>query len=197
MNDSWFEWRGGDLYIDVPAYQKCTLGSGETGSGGDRTDRGDPCWYCRNRSSDKAFLPTKNRLPDHGDCWHPKSEAGWKGRLIPVIEDETVEILTTYFQLNDTLVGSQSIRNIITRIARRAGIHEVINYSGGKDKNWPTTHDLRDTYGTKLSLMGYNRDEIKNAMGHASIEQADDYIQLSGVEATRNFADKWDSDLTS
>lgn len=194
MRQNWLKWRGEKLYIDVPVYEKCELGSVEKGSGGDRSKSGVPCWYCENRAR-KDFLPPNDELPNDGNCWHPKSESGWKGRLIPVVEDETAEILMTYFRVYDTVCGVQAVRNTVQRIAKRADLFKPAESNNGK--NWPTPHDLRDTYGTKLALMGFNRDQIKGPMGHASIEQADDYIKLTGIESAQVFDKKWNTDLNS
>lgn len=193
LTDEWLDWRGDTLHINVPQYQKCLIGSNKKGSGGDRSETGDePCWYCEHRNY-KDFLPPRQRLPDDGDCWHPKTEAGYKGRLIPIIEDETAQILMTYFKIHDTVCGTQSVRNTVVRIAKRAGIYEEWTDEDGDTHRWPTTHDLRDTYATKLALMDFTRDEIKNPLGHETIEPAGDYIKLSGRESTRAFS-KWDED---
>lgn len=194
LRESWIEWVGDTLIIDVPPYEECIVGSIEDGAGGDRTQTGEPCWWCEERErGEKDWLPSDHKLPDNGDCWHPKSEAGWKGRRLPIKEEDTQQILTTYFRVYDAVCGQNAVRAAVKRIAKDAGIFVPGEAEGERD--WPTPHDLRDTYGTKLALMGFSRDEIKNPMGHASIQQADDYIQMSGVEATKAFDEKWDDDL--
>jgi hypothetical protein len=193
LTKDWLEWRGDTLYVDVPQYQKCLVGSDNKGSGGDRSETGDaPCWYCQDRNY-KDFLPPRHKLPDSGDCWHPKTEAGYKGRLIPIVEDETAEILMTYFRVYDSVCGTQSVRNTVVRIAKEAGIYEEWTDGEGDTHRWPTAHDLRDTYATKLALMGFDRDEIKHPLGHETIKPADDYIKLSGRESAQAFK-KWDED---
>jgi hypothetical protein len=42
-----------------------------------------------------------------------------------------------------------------------------------------------------LARKGFDRFEIKAAMGHSRVEQADDYIDLSGRETIEAFDDKW------
>lgn len=192
MRGSWIEQQDDVLIIDIPPYERCIVGTSERGSGGDRTETGEPCWFCETRkSADKDWLPPDHKLPDGGDCWHPKTEAGWKGRQLPIKETDAQNIIETYFSIYDCVGGQNSVRSIVKRIAKRAGIFEP---GADGEQDWPTPHDLRDTYGTQLALMGFNRDEIKNPMGHASIEQADDYIKMSGIEATEAFDEKWDID---
>lgn len=191
LTEDWLKWRDGQLFIDVPAYQKCTLGSANDGRGGDTTQTGEPCYHCVDREMEERieeFLPAAHKLPDGGDCWAVKSESGYKGRQIPVQEEDTQRIIETYFRIHDRVGSQTAVRAAVKRIAKRAGLFE----EGGEDEqDWPTPHDLRDTYGTRLAVKGFTRDEIKTAMGHSSIQQADDYVQMSGIEASQAFDEKW------
>lgn len=189
MTEDWISPHGSQFEINVPKYQKCKIGSGNKQSGGDTTQRGSPCYDCKHRKNNKNWLPAN--LPDNGDCWRPKSEAGYKGRKIPVREDDTQRILLSYFQLHDVVASRGSVCNRVKSIARRAGIHEITYDDEGNEQFWPTTHDLRDTYGNRLALKGFDRFEIMAVMGHASVEQAQDYIDLSGREVEAAFDRKW------
>jgi len=133
MVEDWLNWRHDTLEIDVQQYEKCRLGS----SNHDTTKRDEPCWYCRTRAH-KNFLPPKNKLPDDGDCWHPKSEAGYKGRQIPIPDSHTADILSTYFRVYDAIGSAQQVRGAIRRTAKRAGIHEteVVVDKNGKKKSY-------------------------------------------------------------
>jgi integrase len=80
-------------------------------------------------------------------------------------------------------------------VGKRAGLHETWTETKDDGKeithHWPTSHDLRDTFGTRLALKDFNAHEIKSVMGHSSIEQAVDYIELSGVATTKAMEEKW------
>lgn len=186
MTEKWLNPHGSNFTIEVPMYQKCTLGVGNSGSGGNTTSPGIPCHDCRKRPTNRDWLPDQKNLPDGGDCWVPKSESGYKGRTIPIKEDDTQQILLSYFQIHDTVATRGTLVNRVKRIAGRAGI--LIE---GGERDWPTPHDLRDTYGNRLARKNFDRFEIMSAMGHASVEQAQDYVDLSGRETEAAFDTKW------
>jgi hypothetical protein len=189
MTGDWLDQTGLETSIDVPQYQRCRLGNGSSGRGGDTTKAGVPCSSCKKRSTDQNWLPPQHKLPDHGDCWRPKSESGYKGREIPIKEPDTAQAVESYFRVFDDVATKATVRNAIIRIADRAGILEVTTDENGEDEYWPTTHDLRNTFGTRLAIKDFGVHEIKSAMGHADIEQAVDYVELSG-RATKNAFDK-------
>lgn len=189
LTSDWIEPHGDTFLIDVPKFQKCVLGVNSSGSGGDTTRGGFPCYDCEKRPTGQDWLP--DRLPDNGDCWRPKSEAGYKGRTIPIKENDTQQILSSYFDLNDVVAGRGTVCNRVKDIARRAEIEEITIDEDGNEQFWPTTHDLRDTYGNRLARKGFDRFEIMAAMGHATVEQAQDYIDLSGRETEVAFDEKW------
>jgi hypothetical protein len=190
MTEEWLDRTGSHLTIDVPAYQKCFVGTENRGQGGDTTKTGVPCAKCERRPH-KDFLPAEHKLPDNGDCWSPKTEAGTKGRQIPVLNERTGEILSTFFRLHRQIGTANAVADAVKRVADRAGLLEHTEHEDSKDEYWPTTHDLRDTFGTHLAVKGFTRDEIKPAMGHETIMQADDYVRLSGRATEQAFAEKW------
>jgi hypothetical protein len=189
LTESWLNLTG-ELTIEPPFSQKCRLGSENKGKGGDTTDQGKPCYDCEQRSMDRSWLPKESTLPDDGDCWVPKTEAGYKGRVIPILNDDTARSLVTYFKVHDTVVTRDAVNKAIKRIAKRAGIFEEDGGTG--DRDWPTTHALRDTYGTRLAEMEFSRDEIKVTMGHETIKPADDYVSMSGTHIKSAFDEKFE-----
>jgi integrase len=193
--EDWLDRSGGSLTIDVPQVQRCRLGTKNAGRGGDTTERTQPCYYCRHRNMDKDWVRASHKLPDNGDCWRPKTEAGHKGREIPILEDDTKRVITNYFKVHDRVCARQAVRDAVVRVAERAGIHktwtEVKDNGDEITHHWPTTHDLRDTFGTRLALKDFTAHEIKSVMGHESIEQGDDYIELSGAATTKAMKEKW------
>jgi integrase len=188
LSEDWVVVKSDRVVIDVPYSQKCSMGVGEIGSGGDTTGGGVPCSNCRRRNTDRDWLPPESQLPDRGDCWVPKSEAGYKGRMIPVEEDDTQQVLLSYLKIHDDFCTREAVAELVKSVADRAGILEEGEHG---ERAWPTTHDLRDTFGHRLARKGFNRFEIKSVMGHATVEQADDYIDLSGRETEAAFDEKW------
>lgn len=191
LSGEWLDRTGAETTIDVPRYQKCELGTGSSGRGGDTTGNGVPCSNCRERNTEDEWLPAQHKLPDNGDCWRPKSEAGYKGRAIPLKEDDTARAVETYFKVHDTVMERTSVARAVKRVADRAGLLEKSVDGNGNVNYWPTTHDLRDTFGTRLAIKGFSRDEIKSAMGHSSITLADDYVELSGRATASAFDKNW------
>lgn len=188
LTGNWLDQSGETLEIDVPQYQKCSLGVGEIGAGGDTRNAGQPCYHCRNRPH-KDFLPPEQRLPDNGDCWHPKTEYGYRGRSLPVKEEDTAKALLWYFDAFDTVMTKGAVTDRVKNIAKRADIFEP---GDEDDDDWPTSHDLRCTFGTRLAKKGFSRDQIRSVMGHADIAVADDYVDLSGRETVEAYEQHWD-----
>lgn len=193
--EDWLDRSGDELSIDVPQAQKCVMGSETEGKGGDTTTGSRPCHDCRTRNMNQDWMRPKHQLPDGGDCWRPKTESGYKGREIPILEEDTMRVISNYFRVHDTICTRSGVRDAVIRVAKRAGLHETwIETKDNGDKithHWPTPHDLRDTFGTRLANKGFSARQIKSAMGHAEITQADDYIDLSGAATVKAFKDNW------
>lgn len=168
MRESWLELEG-RAQILVPYGESCEMGSG-AGRGGDTSKTGEPCKQCRNRVN-------KNWAPDHAD-WTPKSENGV--RPIPVRDDDTIQILESYFNLHEDVVGIQTVTTRVKKISDRAGIDRKV-----------TAHDLRDTYGTLLAKKNFSPYKIRDLMGHANLEQALDYVKLAGEAVQDEYDQKW------
>lgn len=174
MRKTWLKLRTDNPRVIVPYGEKCELGVGDRGNDGGVSQerfRGKPCSQCRNRA-DKSWAP------DDAD-FTPKSENG-ANRSVPIEQDDTKRILRDYFKLNDTVVTAQTVTERVKRIGERADFDRTV-----------TAHDIRDTFGTKLAKDGFGVHQIKNLLGHSGIEQAIDYIQLSGADLSDEFDDKW------
>jgi hypothetical protein len=190
MTEDWLDINSKQLKIDVPYKQECTMGSGtDGGRGGDTTQTGVPCATCKNRVIGERSKWLPKRLPDGGDCWVPKSEAGTKGRVLPVPNDDAARVIISWFNTHDRVGTQGAVRGAVKRVAKRAGIFVEAEHEDEND--WPCPHDLRDTYGHQLAMNDFNRHEIKAAMGHSRVEQADDYIDLSGREVKKAFEKNW------
>jgi hypothetical protein len=193
--EDWLDKTGEDVCIDVPQSQRCRLGTGDSGRGGDTRARSAPCHNCKNRNVDQDWLRAKQKLPDHGNCFRPKSEAAYKGRKIPIRNEKTERVVLNYFTVHDIIGTRTAVRDAVIRVAKRAGIYQsetVVNDDGKEiTHHWPTTHDLRDTFGTRLAIKEFTANEIKSAMGHEKITTADDYVELSGAATVSAFEDKW------
>jgi hypothetical protein len=155
--------------IVVPPGETCEMGSG-SGSGGDTSREGRPCYHCRNR-------PEKEWAPEWAD-FTPKSEAA--PRPIPVRDEDTIQILDSYFDLYDNVASQGTVTNRVKGIAERADIAREV-----------TPHDLRDTYGTLLAKKGFGPHKIKKLMGHANLKEALDYIKLAGRDVQDEYDDTW------
>lgn len=156
-------------YLEIPYGEVCTLGSG-SGSGGDTSREGVPCFHCRNRAD-------KHWAPDGAD-FTPKSEAGV--RPIPVRDEDTIHILDNYFDLYENVASQGTITNRVKSIGVRAGFERRV-----------VAHGLRDTYGTLLAKKDFGPHKIKALMGHANIEEAIKYIKLAGEDVQDEYDDKW------
>lgn len=195
ITPDWLDLNGEYLSIDVPQVQRCRLGTKVSGRGGDTTERTHPCHHCSDRNMDKEWVRAAHKLPDGGDCWRPKTKAGYKGREITIKDEHTSSVIQNYFNVYDKVCTRNSVRDAVVRVAKRAGIHETsteVKDDGTEViHHWPTTHDLRDTFGTRLALKDFGPHEIKSLMGHENIEQAVDYIELSGVATREAMKEKW------
>lgn len=171
MRRSWVRLDIDNPVINIPVGETCTLGVGNRGSGGDTTTelRGEPCYSCRNR-------PEKDWAPD--TYWHPKTENAQ--RAIPLRNEDTIEVLGSYFRLYDTVAGEGTITRRVKKIGERAGLNRSVS-----------PHDLRDTFGTKIAILGFTPYEIRDLMGHATLNQGLDYIKLSGANVQTAFDKKW------
>jgi integrase len=173
MRGGWLRLHGSNPQLKVPRTETCTLGTGE-GKGGDTTDPTEPCYQCRMR-------PVKDWLieAEEDADWHPKSEAG-ANRVIPIRDEDTKRILEDYFRVHETVAGVDTVKDRVREIGNRAGLDRDV-----------TPHDLRDTYGTRLAVKGFSPYDIKDFMGHSDLDQALDYIKLSGAQAHEAYDDKW------
>lgn len=208
MTKDWIDFQS--RRVTVPPFQRCTSGLG-----------GEPCSECYKRlellradpervdsyaserdtwdgqgSSLKAraerFRRYTNRpglskpqletiLADHDGMWFPKSGTGH--RPIPVKDDTTWSIIQRYFQFHDTVaVTRQTVGNRLRAIARQSDLTRKVQ-----------PHEMRHTYGTRLAAMGFSEHEIADAMGHATTQQARDYVRLKGQRLDNAFSEKWDS----
>jgi hypothetical protein len=137
LTDEWIDDRGDRYQIDVPPFQKCRVGVKNDGCGGDTTNRNVPCYDCQGRPTDVDWLP--NQLPDGGNCWRPKSKAGYEGRTLPVKEEDTQRILQSFFRVNDVVGSRGTVCNRVKDIARRAGVEEVTVDEYGNTQFWSTS----------------------------------------------------------
>lgn len=127
------------------------------------------------RSDLKRFLREKDGM------WFPKSGSGH--RPVPVKDDTTWEIIQDYFQMcDDVAVTRQTVGNVLGDVARKADLTRSVK-----------PHEMRHTFGTRMAAMDFDAYEIKDAMGHATIAQAEDYIRLAGKRLSDAFSDKWES----
>lgn len=208
MDESWMDYQ--NRHVEIPAYQPCSAGRG-----------GDPCSECVKRleliNADPEAVDTyadpldtwdgqgnslkararryrryaerprlgKRRLNsilrDHDGMWFPKSGAGT--RPIPIKDDDAWKVLKTWFSAHDSLmVTRQTVGNVVDRIASKSGIQRKVE-----------PHEFRHTYGTRLAELGFSAYEIKDAMGHATLQQAEDYVKMSGRRIDDAFDEKWES----
>lgn len=120
-------------------------------------------------------------LREHEGMWFPKTGSGH--RPIPVKDDRAWSVIQDYFQIRDRMmVTRQTVGNVLRDVARRADLTRQVQ-----------PHEMRHTYGTRLAAMDFNIDEIKDAMGHATRSQAEDYVKLAGKRLDNAFSDKWES----
>jgi len=171
MNSDWLvEGDNGNLGIRIPLGDGCLVGAGAAEDGPNTHQKGEPCYQCKRQ-------PPKTWAPDDAD-WRPKTKAAQ--RYIPIKEEDTREVVRAYFNLNDAVVTHQTVVKRVKKIAEEAGIpREIVPY------------DLRNTFGTKLADKGFSAHEIKNLMGHASLEPATHYVKLSSVSMQNSFDEKW------
>jgi integrase len=135
--------------------------------------------YADRPGLDKRTLETL--LEDHRGMWFPKSGEGH--RPIPVKDGDTWNLIQRWFTAyDDLMVTRQTIGNVVTRVARDSGIRRKV-----------LPHEFRHTYGTRLAALDFTAYEIKDAMGHASTAQAEDYIKIAGKRLDDAFTDKWES----
>lgn len=123
----------------------------------------------------------RDHLAAHDGMWYPKSGSGH--RPIPVKDDETWAILTDYFQIRDGVhVTRQTVGNVLRDIARDARLTRKVK-----------PHEMRHTYGTRLAALDFSPAEIKDAMGHSTTSQGEDYVKLAGKRLDDAFSEKWES----
>lgn len=171
MNPDWLvEGKNKDLGIRVPLGDKCRVGAGPDEEGPNTHKKGKPCFQCKNQ-------PSKSWAPADAD-WRPKTRAAQ--RYIPIKEEDTRQVLSAYFNLNESVASHQTVLKRVKKIADKAKISRGI-----------TPYDLRNTFGTKLADKGFSAHEIKNLMGHATVEPATHYVKLSSRSMHNTFDKKW------
>lgn len=171
MNPGWLvDGNDEELGIRIPLGDKCQVGTGPAEEGLNTHKKGKPCFQCRDQ-------PLKSWAPPDAD-WRPKTRAAQ--RYIPIKEVDTRQVVRAYFNLNDVVASHQTVLKRVKRIARKAGIQRNV-----------TPYDLRNTFGTKLADKGFSAHEIKNLMGHASLEPATHYVKLSSKAMQGTFDEKW------
>lgn len=208
MTREWVDFQ--ERTVRVPAFQECTAGR-----------YGEPCSECEKRlelirddpdavdtyadHSDRRAGQASNLyararrfkryadreglnarlldgfLDEHTGMWFPKTGRGH--RPIPVKDDDTWDLISHYFQFHDeVMVTRQTVGNVVDRVARRSDLRRQV-----------LPHELRHTYGTRLAAMEFTSYEIRDAMGHKTIKQAEDYIRIAGKRLDDAFATKWES----
>lgn len=138
--------------------------------------------YDRYSRRDGLGVQRLNRiLREYDGMWFPKSGSGH--RPVPVKDSDTWDILTRWFGAHDSvMVTRQTVGNVVRRVASASGIRRKVE-----------PHEFRHTFGTRLAELGFSVHEIKDAMGHATTAQAEDYIKMSGRRLDDAFTEKWES----
>lgn len=170
MNPDWRVAGDDNFGIRIPLGDDCRVGAGPAEDGPNTHQKGKVCQKCKDQ-------PEKRWAPDDAD-WRPKTKAAH--RFIPIKEKDTRQVVQAYFDLNNKVVSHQTVLKRVRKIAERAGIPRRIR-----------PYDLRNTYGTQLADKGFNAHEIKNLMGHASLEPATHYVKLSSKSMQNSFDEKW------
>lgn len=136
-----------------------------------------------NRYADRPGLSRsllKSIVQDHDGMWFPKSGSGH--RPIPVKDDTTWSLLQRFFEYHDELmITRQTVGNVLRDVARDSDLTRRVE-----------PHEMRHTYGTRLAAMDFSEHEIADAMGHATTQQARDYVRLAGKRLDDAFQDKWE-----
>lgn len=120
-------------------------------------------------------------LDDYDGMWFPKSGSGH--RPVPVKDPDTWELIQRWFGAHDSLmVTRQTVGNVVREVAAKSDVQRKVE-----------PHEFRHTYGTRLAALDFSAYEIKDAMGHATTRQAEDYIRMTGKRIDDAFSDKWES----
>lgn len=184
MRENWLETDDeGELRVVVPYEEVCTGGVGPTGennaSGENLHDRGEPCFRCRDSTSD--WVANKKKEGYRDEKWHPKTEASG-GRAIPVetLDEDTTDILRWWFRQNTAIpLLHSAVNDKIASITERAGIEREV-----------TAHDLRDTFATDLARQGVDRVFTRDLMGHAETASTDPYYKFTGSDIKSELHEK-------
>lgn len=169
-NPDWMTMNEDTFGIRIPLGAPCRVGAGPDNGQLNTHKKGQPCQHCRT-------MPDKWWAPDDAD-WRPKTKAAH--RFIPIREEDTKSALKAYYSLNDRVASHQTVLKRVKNIADRAGIERNV-----------TPTDLRNTYGTLLADRNFTAHEIKNLMGHATVEPATHYVKLSSRSMENTFDEKW------
>ena len=170
MNETWLSTNEESFGVRVPLGDVCRVGAGPAAQGPNTHEKGQICKQCKD-------MPEKWWAPDDAE-WRPKTKAAH--RFIPIKDEDTQQALKAYFSLNDKLVSHQTALKRVKKIAERAEIPRPVR-----------PYDLRNTFGTKLADRDFTAHQIKNVMGHASIEPATHYVKLSSRSMQNAFDEKW------
>lgn len=179
MRSNWLEKSEKGLRIAVPNVETCTGGAGNAGvnnaHGKNLHDRNNPCYKC------KSSTPMWYGGSDyHDNMWHPKTEDSG-GRVIPIINEHTKDLLKWWFTQNDGIpMMHNAVNRRIESIQNRAGIDREI-----------TAHDLRTTFATFLARHEFDRRYTADVMGHAETSSTDPYYKFVGADMRIEFEDKW------
>ena len=148
--------------ILIPAEDECRVGWGRRG---DPTTKGEaPCTQCTARGE---------------GCWLPKTEN--TPRRVWVHEEDTQQAIEKWFVLNDTVSSPQKVNRAVENIRKRADFSRHL-----------TPHQLRQSYGSHLAQTSHTAHEIRDLMGHSSIETSEKYVKMYGPKLKKSHAEKWE-----
>jgi len=121
---------------------------------------------------DRCFVGRNNKPCHHCKDNQGKYRSKTESRRVPVIREETQEILKNWFKLNKSVASVETISKDVKQVAERADV-----YIENSDE-LPTPHVLRQTYGVKLAKSGLNAAEFRSVMGYSAAQTAQRYLQI-------------------
>lgn len=180
-------------YDEIPGHDgRCIQGTGEIGQGNpdgkSLYERGKPCTSCRKTKGDNTYLSKSEN-----------ARRDWVLSTSPELEQLGKDFLW-FFENNERIpFGGDGVLRRVRKIAKKAGIGETRGYKtimeNGTKKEVVdiNAYDLRHTYGTRLSRMGWGPYEIQGQMGHGDLKMPKRYIQYTGARKEKLMKEKWDS----